>query len=190
MTGSILPSRARGGEVDAVLLQRLERALRVGAGDPLRAADRLSASAQRGRRHAVLPEHVGDLAALVGQREQQVLGRRRTRRSDRGPRARRRSSTASKAARRLRRGHRRARRGRQLVDQPLGSRRATASGSAPTACSSGRVSASASSSSATARWAGSTAGLPRSAAVLTAAETACWLRVVRSMGMWSPHQNR
>ena len=48
-----------------------------------------------------------------------------------------------------------------------------ASGSTPTAESSGRVSPSASSSNATAKCAGSTAGLPRSAAVLTAAETAC-----------------
>ncbi len=54
-------------------------------------------------------------------------------------------------------------------------------GSAPTACSSGRARVSASSSSATPRWAGSTAGLPRSAAVLTALLTACVLRVVMSM---------
>ena len=57
----------------------------------------------------------------------------------------------------------------------------TPSGSAPTAWSSGRASVSASSSSATARCAGSTAGLPRSAAALTALFTACVLRVVMSM---------
>src|SRR6266705_3078858 len=61
-----------------------------------------------------------------------------------------------------------------------------ASGSTPTADSSGRVSPSASSSRTTARCAGSTAGLPRSAADFTAVETACWLRVVRSMGVGSP----
>ena len=52
MTGSILPSRARGGQVDAVLLQRLERA--SGSGLVTRAEPRTESNArlQRGRGRA------------------------------------------------------------------------------------------------------------------------------------------
>ena len=55
----------------------------------------------------------------------------------------------------------------------------------PTACTIGRARPCSSASRAAARWAGSTAGLPRSAASRTAVDTACWLRVVRSIGRLS-----
>src|SRR5919112_6081818 len=62
--------------------------------------------------------------------------------------------------------------------------RPRAAGSTPTACTIGRARPCSSLSRAAARWAGSTAGLPFSEAVRTAADTACWLRVVRSIAVY------
>ena len=54
----------RGGQVDAVLLQRLERPLGIGRGDPRRAAHRLQRVGESGRRDAALLEQFGHVAAL------------------------------------------------------------------------------------------------------------------------------
>ena len=172
------------GEVVAVLLQRLEGALGIGRRDPLRAADRLDGVGERGRRRAVLAQdrrHLPAAVGLAGEGEQEVfggdelvaplaglaLGRAR----DRGDAGERTGAVTDAPD----------------ADGSLSTSRArsarTAAGSAPTACSAGRVSVSPSSSSATARCAGSTDGLPRSVADVTAALTACWLRVVMSMGV-------
>ena len=63
------------GEVDAVLLQRLVRALGVRRGHPGRAADLLERAEQRVRGGAVPAQQRGHRAALGGQADQQVLGR-------------------------------------------------------------------------------------------------------------------
>ena len=91
MTGSSLPSRARVGEVDAVLLQRLVGALRVRAGDPGAAAHLGERVAQRlrgwrrGRRSSLATsESPGRPARPAGARW------RRTRRPSRWPAAARR----------------------------------------------------------------------------------------------------
>ena len=73
------------GQVDAVLLQRLVGALRVGAGDPGRAADLDERVAQRVRRRAVPVQQVGDRAALGRETRPAGARSRRTRRPSRWP---------------------------------------------------------------------------------------------------------
>jgi hypothetical protein len=63
------------GEVDRVLLQRLERALGVGGGDLAVAADRAEGRQQRVPRGARAGQHVARLARGGGQADEQVLGR-------------------------------------------------------------------------------------------------------------------
>ncbi len=62
------------GEVDAVLLQRAVGVLRALAGDPGVAADLLEGVQQRARGGALRLEQLGDLAAVGGEADQQVLG--------------------------------------------------------------------------------------------------------------------
>ena len=71
------PAGAGGlGQVDAVLGQGFVRALRVGAGDPLAAADVLERGEQLVRGGAGLLEQTVDVvAAVAGEADQQVLGR-------------------------------------------------------------------------------------------------------------------
>ena len=63
------------GEVDGVLLQRLERALRVGGGDLAVAADGAEGGQQGVAGGAGAGEHVAGLAVGAGEADQQVLGR-------------------------------------------------------------------------------------------------------------------
>ena len=63
-----------GGEVHAVLLQRLVRPLGVGRGDPGRAAHVLERRDQRVRGGPVPAQQLGHRTALGGQADQQVLG--------------------------------------------------------------------------------------------------------------------
>ena len=75
MTGSSLPRARLGGQVAAVLLERLVGALGVRRGDPLAAAHALERAEDRLAAGAVALEQLLALAAGLGDAEQQVLGR-------------------------------------------------------------------------------------------------------------------
>ncbi len=64
-----------GSQVGGVLLQRLERRLGFGAGDPAATAHLDEGIAQRLRRGTVIDEELGDIGVSGRQANQQVLGR-------------------------------------------------------------------------------------------------------------------
>ena len=182
MTGSILPSRAARGEVDAVLLQRLEGALRVGAGDARGAAHRLQRVGQRGRGDAAVREQVATSppcwASAISRCSVETYSSLRSRAS---------RSAALRTARSAREacgaptdapdG------GRQAVDQLRRRRLGRCSGSTPD----GLQQRAGQALGVVEQRHGEVRRLDRRVAALGGgphrAETACWLRVVRSMGV-------
>ena len=185
------PALARGlGEVDAVLLQRLVRLLRVAAGDAphrRRAPSRTRRRSACGMRLLAL-EQVGHRAAALGEADEQVLGGDVLVADLGGGLLRRRVSAAS--SRGESRGRRRSSRSPWAASASSCSRPAAdRAGCAPTAVSSAGGDAlglleqrDAAGAQARRR------GCPSAAARRTAAETASWLLVVRrsaSMGVSS-----
>ena len=119
MTGSSLPVARRGGEVDAVLLQRLVGALRVGRRDPGRAAHLREAPRAAPRRRARIGQERPRPAHSRCQADQQVLGGD-VLVSDRAGLLLRQVEHLEEGPRQRRCLHRPARRGRQRRGQRLG----------------------------------------------------------------------
>jgi hypothetical protein len=177
----VAPARALG-EVDAVLLQRLVGRLRVLVGDPPDAAAHLGERVDELlRQPAALAadalEQVGDLAALGGQADQQVLG---------ADVVVLRLAAASCAACIEAMSARDSCGAATLEPWAAGSDRSCASArertcatSTPTASSSAPAMPSGWSSRASSRWTGATSGWPSVEARRTAVLTASWLLVVR-----------
>ena len=171
-------------QVDAVLLQRLEAALRVGAGHAGVAAQPGQRLEQRRIGGAVPGQQVGDVAADRREAEQQVLGRQVRVAAGRRPllgvgqdplqgpgRLRAGDGAARQPAAA---GRRRSRRQHVRPAPTHPPRRAAPRGCRP-----------AWSSSASRRWAGSSWGLPSRTARCCAAEIASWVLLVRSIASLS-----
>ncbi len=165
------------GEVDAVLLQRLVGALRVGAGHPGRAADLRERLAQRVGGGAVAAQQVGHLAAGPRQADEQVLG------GDvlvahLGGQLLGCVDRAERVAGQLRRAHRGAGRRRQPVAQLGRARRARRRGRRRPRRAAARRCRRPAPAARRAGASGPTSGLPASVAACAAAEMACWVLVV------------
>ena len=183
MTGIELADLRLGGQVAPVLLERAEGVLRVGRGDAMRAAD------LRDRLDQVLAigKQIGDARPLLGQGEQDVLGRD-VLVAEAGGLLLGLLQDPDELARRAARPGRCCRSAGAACRSPRGPCERASCASTPRRCRTGTTTPSSWSSRARSRWGGATSGFEFSEASRCAAATASWdLTVNRSgciSGQW------